>query len=289
MDQPRVLVIQDISASCRISMNVALPVLSTLQNGVSILPTALLSTHTGSGFEDYTFLDLTGEMHKILAHWRQLGLRFDGVLAGYLGSREQVSLVREIVREFLAEDGIFVLDPVMGDHGIAYTGFDEDFVREIRTLCQEAHVLIPNMTEAALLLEREWRPAPYTVSEIQETLGSLRALTEGDVVLTGVRFSDDLVGGACLQRGAERFYYRGAPLFAGHFDGTGDLFSSVVAGFCFQKTSLAFATAAAVEYVNRVIARTAASGIDSRFGVRFEMDLPYLVDCLQEKGEAEWM
>lgn len=288
MDQPRVLVIQDISASCRISMNVALPVLSTLQNGVSILPTALLSTHTGSGFEHYTFLDLTGEMRKILAHWRQLGLRFDGILAGYLGSREQVSLVGEIVEEFLTEDGLFILDPVMGDHGEAYPGFDQAFVREIRTLCREADILIPNLTEAALLLEREWRPAPYTVKEIQETLESLRSLTGGEIVLTGVRFNDDLVGGACLSAREERFYYHGAPLYPGHFDGTGDLFSSVVAGFCFQKKSLAFATATAVEYVNRVIARTATSGIDSRYGVRFEMDLPYLMECLQERSQAEW-
>lgn len=290
MDQPRVLVIQDISASCRISMNVAVPVLSTLQNGVSILPTALLSTHTtGQDFEGYTFLDLTGEMRRILAHWRKLGLRFDGILTGYLGSLEQIAIVKEVVQEFLTPEGLFVLDPVMGDHGELYPGFDGRYVEEMRNLCRHAHVIIPNLTEASLLLKKQWHPTPYPVQEIQGILEQLCELNGQASVLTGVRFNDELVGGACLSPGQNKFYYRGAPLFSGHFDGTGDLFSSVVAGCCFQQKSLAFATGAAVEYVNRVISRTATSGIDPKFGVQFERDLPFLMECVLEEEKKEWM
>ena len=96
MKQPRILVIQDISASCRISMNVAVPILSCLENWVSILPTALLSTHTGKGFEEYTFLDLSTEISAILNHWHSLEIKFDGIVIGYLGSIEQIKLINEI-------------------------------------------------------------------------------------------------------------------------------------------------------------------------------------------------
>lgn len=109
--QSRVLIIQDISASCRISMNVAVPILSCLNNEVNLLPTALLSTHTTSGFEDYTYLDLTDESDKILKHWTKLGIQFDGILVGYLGSIHQIEIVQYVLDHLLKKMGRLSLTP----------------------------------------------------------------------------------------------------------------------------------------------------------------------------------
>lgn len=286
MQQPRILVIQDISASCRISMNVAVPVLSCLNNGVNVLPTALLSTHTGPGFQDYTFLDLTGELKKILEHWHKLELKFDGILIGYLGSIEQIGLVEEIISNFLKPDGIVILDPVMGDHGVLYSAFNEEYCTEMRKLCGMASVLIPNMTEASLLLKREYPTLPYTKEEVYDYLQELSHLHGGMSVLTGISYDGKKIGAASFDQEKNRFTSATAPIHPAHFDGTGDLFSSVVAGFLFQGKSLEFAVETAVEYVNRVIVRTLESGMDLKYGIQFETDLPYLIEqlYLQEEG-----
>lgn len=281
--QPRVLVIQDISASCRISLNVAVPVLSCLNNGVSVLPTALLSTHTGVDFSDYTFLDLTDEIQKIIQHWKSLSLEFDGILVGYLGSIEQIELVRQIKEAFLKPEGVVVLDPVLGDNGFLYPGFDYDYVSELRKLCREVDVLIPNMTEASFLLETAYQPGPYSKKHIEDTLKKLSQITKQQIILTGVSFEKGTVGAASYQADDEQISYAAGKHHPGHFDGAGDLFSSTIAGLIFQKKPLTFTIGTAVTYVNRVIARTLASGAELRFGVQFETDLPYLIKQLHEE------
>ena len=146
----RVLAINDISCVGKCSLTVALPVLSACGVTCDILPTALLSTHTG-GFTGYTFLGLDGEMQKICDHWETLGLRYDLICSGYLGSRAQIDFVKGVKRRFLKEDGIFVVDPVLGDNFTFYKGFDEAFAEQMRSLCAEADYIVPNETESYLL------------------------------------------------------------------------------------------------------------------------------------------
>lgn len=285
MHQPRVLVIQDISASCRISANVAVPVLSCLNNAVNILPTALLSTHTGIGFSDFTYLDLTQEIKKILNHWQTLGIKYDGILIGYLGSKEQIVLVKRIMRDFMKPDGIAVLDPVMGDHGFLYTGFDSAYVAEMRQLCQEVSVIIPNVTEASLLLDKPYKSGPFTEEYVQETLMQLAALNKKTAILTGVRYDDEGLGAASYDSLSGTFSFSSDIWHPGHYDGTGDLFSSTLAGLLFQKIPLEKAVEVAVQYVNRVIKRTMKSELDPLYGVQFETDLPYLMQYVHERGD----
>lgn len=280
MQQPRILVIQDISAGCRISMNVAVPVLSCLNNAVNVLPTALLSVHTGIEFPEYTFLDLTGEIKKIVDHWEQLKLQFDGILVGYLGSLEQIEMVRRIKQTFLKPDGQFVLDPVMGDHGFLYPGFDYEYVRAMRQLSREAHLIIPNKTEASLLLDIDYQAGKHTFEDVKAMLVALADLNRENVMITGVSFEEGKVGAASHIYGSAEFSVETGPFHPGHFDGAGDLFSCTAAGFLFQRKSLSFAMATAVTYVNKVIVRTIESGAELRYGVQFETDLPFLIEQL---------
>lgn len=282
MKQPRVLLIQDISASCRISMNVAVPVVSCLDNWVSILPTALLSTHTGQPFADYTFLDLTKEMGSILRHWKSMGILFDGILIGYLGSHSQIELVKGIIKEFAKEDAQIVLDPAMADQGVLYPGFTQEYVEAMAELCKEATVIVPNITEACFLMQQPCLAKPYRPSDIEALLDGLRQLSGSDVVLTGVTFDARSIGAACACKGQATADYFFAPAYPGHFDGAGDLFTSVVGGFLFQKQPLAVATETAVSYNNKVIERTSRNGVEAFYGLQFETDLPYLIAQLQK-------
>ena len=280
MKQPKVLVIQDISASCQISMNVAVPILSSLNNSTHMLPTALLSTHTGAGFEDYTYLDLTSEMSKILDHWKQLGLSFDGVLVGYLGSHKQIEIVKRIIKEFATPEAIIVLDPVMGDHGELYDGFDEEYVQEMRELCQLSTVIIPNLTEAAYLTKTPYQKGPYASEDVERLMKKMVQLNKKQVVLTGVMLSENDIGAASMTQKDQQVSYAFSPVYPGRFEGTGDVFSSVIAGFLFQQISLDLAMTSAVEYVEKVIKRTLENRPSLRFGVQFETDLLFLIERL---------
>lgn len=280
MKQPKVLVIQDISASCQISMNVAVPILSSLNNSTHMLPTALLSTHTGAGFEDYTYLDLTSEMSKILDHWKQLGLSFNGVLVGYLGSHKQIEIVKRIIKEFATPEAVIVLDPVMGDHGELYDGFDEDYVQQMRELCQLSTVIIPNLTEAAYLTKTPYQKGPYASEDVERLMKKMVQLNKKQVVLTGVMLSENEIGAASMTQKDQQVSYALSPVYPGRFEGTGDVFSSVIAGFLFQQISLDLAMTSAVEYVEKVIKRTIENRPSLRFGMQFETDLLFLIERL---------
>lgn len=278
-NQSRVLVIQDISASCRISMNVAVPILSCLNNEVNVLPTALLSTHTTSGFTDYTYLDLTDESDKILNHWKQLDISFDGMLVGYLGSVHQIEIVQYVLDNLLEEDGKFILDPVMGDNGQLYDGFDDDYVDRIKGLCKQATVILPNITEAAYLTD--FHQDFDNRENINSLLKKVADLSQSTAVITGVTDGEDVMGALSYDLSSETMRYESGPYYPGHFEGSGDLFSSVVAGFIFNQKSIHEAMRLAVNYVNKSIYRTSQLPKDRwRYGVQFETDLPYLMSNL---------
>lgn len=279
MHQPKVLVIQDISASCRISMNVAVPILSCLNNEVNMLPTALLSTHTTSGFTDYTYLDLTDESKRILTHWKELGLMFDGILVGYLGSINQIKLMEKIVHDFLKPNGQFILDPVMGDNGSLYSGFDGEYVSEMKVLSSMASVLLPNVTEASLLINSP--EVANSEAAIQSTLKKVANINKQKVIMTGISTEEDYLGAMSFDYEDGTSHCELAPYYKGQFEGGGDLFSSVVAGFMLGGKSVHEAMAIAVNYVNKVIKRTAQLDNDNRrYGLQFETDIPYLLNQL---------
>ncbi|MDR3209479.1 MAG: bifunctional hydroxymethylpyrimidine kinase/phosphomethylpyrimidine kinase, partial [Oscillospiraceae bacterium] len=161
MTQKRVAAIHDISCFGKCSLTVALPILSAAGIECAVLPTAVLSTHTG-GFSGYTYRDLTDDLLPIWRHWQTLGLRFDAAYSGYLGSEAQLEIVAEIFDRLRAQDSLIIADPVMADDGRLYASFAPTFPDGMRALCTRADIILPNMTEAALLLGEPYREGPYT-------------------------------------------------------------------------------------------------------------------------------
>ena len=80
----KILTIQDISCVGQCSLTVALPILSASGMETAILPSAVLSTHTG-GFSGFTFRDLTDDMPAIQAHWQKEGIKFSAIYTRNFG------------------------------------------------------------------------------------------------------------------------------------------------------------------------------------------------------------
>ena len=230
------------------------------------LPTALLSAHTG--FSGNTFLDLTAEMGRIAEHWAAMDLQFDAIYSGFLGSADQVDTVARFFDTFKKSDTAVIVDPVMGDHGTAYRTCTPELCRGMRVLAENSDVITPNLTEAALLLDR-----PYEEIQRTDAYEVVRRLSVGgrrSVVLTGYSSESGQTGALCFDRDSGESKAVQTPREPQDFSGTGDLFASVLAGGVARGVPLFQAAQAAADFVRDCIARTLAEGLTEQDGVDFE-------------------
>ena len=276
--QKRVAAIHDLSGFGKCSLTVALPILSAAGIETSALPTAILSTHTG-GISGYPSHDLTEDMRPVMKHWKSLDIKFDAIYTGFLGSFEQLDIVKEFFDAFRQEDNLILVDPVMGDNGELYTVFTREFAAGMRMLCQKADIIVPNLTEAALLLDEPFHPGPYTHAYIESLLRKLGALGPQKVVLTGVYFKEDELGAATYDRTTDTIDYVFTQKIPGYYHGTGDVFASALLSALLNDFSLIDAAAIAVHFTTDSIRRTYKAKTDYRFGVNFEQSFP---DFLKE-------
>ncbi|WP_449040027.1 pyridoxamine kinase [Parabacteroides goldsteinii] len=276
--QKRVAAIHDLSGFGKCSLTVASPILSAAGIETSALPTAILSTHTG-GISGYTYHDLTEDMRPVMKHWKSLDIKFDAIYTGFLGSFEQLDIVKEFFDAFRQEDNLILVDPVMGDNGELYTVFTREFAAGMRMLCQKADIIVPNLTEAALLLDEPFHPGPYTHAYIESLLRKLGALGPQKVVLTGVYFKEDELGAATYDRTTDTIDYVFTQKIHGYYHGTGDVFASALLSALLNDFSLIDAAAIAVHFTTDSIRRTYKAKTDYRFGVNFEQSFP---DFLKE-------
>jgi pyridoxine kinase len=277
----RVAAIHDISGFGKCSLTVVLPVISAAGIETAVLPTAILSTHTG-GFTDFTYRDLTEDIQPIANHWKSLNIEFDAIYTGFLGSFAQLELMEHFFNTFKTKDNLILVDPVMADNGELYKIFSPDFVVGMRRLCTKADLIVPNLTEAALLLNEPYNPGPYTEDYISNILKKLSNLGVGKVVLTGVFFDTQKLGAATYDSATGNLDYALANRIPGYYHGTGDLFASALLGALLNDFSLHEAAAIAVRFTASSIQKTANAGTDIRFGVNFEQSIPeFLQDILK--------
>ena len=276
--QKSAVTINDISGIGRCSITVACPILSAAGIQTCVLPTALLSTHTG-GFLGYSFLDLTDEMSKIINHWFTLNMDFDAVYSGYLGSTEQLNTVIKFIDS--NKNSLIMVDPVMGDAGRFYAGFTPEYIKGMKELCGKADIIVPNITEAFFLLDREYSEGPYTEEFIKEFMKDISKTGCKKIVLTGVYFNESEVGAASYDRENDVFDVYLAPRIEGFYHGTGDVFASVLLSSLLNDKTLAEATKIAVDFTEDSIIKTKNAGTDTRFGVLFEQVIPTLIRRLE--------
>ena len=270
----RVLTVQDISCFGKCSLTIALPVISALGSETVILPTAVLSTHTM--FKGFTCRDLSDQIEPIKQHWMKEGFSFDAIYTGYLGTIEQIDQMKELFRDFRKE-GLFVfVDPVMADNGKLYPAFDMDYARKNAELCAEADIIVPNITEAALMTGMEYKEK-YDESYIRELLMRLSELCPGLSVLTGVSLGEGQTGAmGCDRKTGETWCYQNRRIDAS-YHGTGDLFSSTFVGELLRGKNWKDAVRIAADYTALTIDETLKNPENPWYGVDFEATLPRLM------------
>lgn len=277
--QKRVAAIHDISCVGRCSLTVALPILSAAGLDTGVVPTAVLSTHTG-GFEGFTYRDLTADIEPISKHWQSLNLKFDALYSGFLGSFEQIDLVADLFKNFGGENSLVMVDPVMADNGVLYTIYSPEMAKGMAKLCSMADIIVPNLTEAAFMLEEEYVGDNYDQAYIEKTLRKLSDMGAKKVVLTGVSFDSSKLGAACYDRETDSISYAFNDRIEGYFHGTGDVFGSALLSGLLNEFSLSEATQIAVDYTLKSIQLTVDAQQEIRYGVCFERALPYLIQRL---------
>lgn len=273
----RAVTIQDISCFGKCSITVALPLISAMGIECAVIPTAVLSTHTG-GFTGYTFRDLSSDIPEITAHWKREKLTFDGLYTGYLGSPEQAAMIENFIDDF--NPSLVFVDPVMGDNGRLYAGFDNSIVEAMRHLCAKADVIVPNLTEASLMLDRDFRCAgEYDEAYIRELLIELSRLGAKKTALTGVNYDgkhQGVVGYDSASGEFTEYFSENLPV---QCHGTGDVFSSVFFGSLILEKSLYDSMKIAVDNTVGCIRHTIGDS-NHWYGVKFEECIPSLVKML---------
>ncbi len=258
----KILTIQDISCYGSCSCTVALPILSALGHETIILPSAILSNHT-TGFKEFTCLDLTDEMPKIVKEWKKLGLKFDAIYTGYIGDERQFDLILEIKKNLLKKGGLFIVDPAMADHGKLYPALNESIVKGMKKLVSQADLILPNITEAALLTD-----LPYEENQTDEYINSLieglKAMGCKNIVLTSL-MKDGLLGAFVLENGKSSIILKEKENKSYH--GSGDIFSSVVIGNYLNGDNLKAASSKAADFIIKAIK---ATNEDHWYGLQYE-------------------
>ena len=264
----RILTIQDISCVGKCSLTVALPIISAQGIETCILPTALLSTHTG--FKNFTFRDLTDEFDAITQVWHKEGISFDGIYTGFLGSFRQLELIEKVFAEFDSGSLLRLVDPCMGDNGKLYHGFDGKFVAKMREFCSKAHVITPNITEASFMCGKPFLSEGYGEDYILELLEGLASFGARKIVLKGIRYRQNECGIIAYDAKTKEkveYFHEYLPF---HASGTGDIFASVLFGSLINGESMQNAIKKAANFVLESIKITLKDDNRTRYGVQFE-------------------
>lgn len=270
----RILTIQDISCVGQCSLTVALPIISAFGIETSVIPTAVLSTHTA--FNEFTFCDLTNELPKIESHFIKENIKFSGFYTGYVGSIEQISYIKSIMNSCALDGTIKVIDPCMADNGVLYKGFSKDFPKKMLELCKCGDYILPNITEACLLLGIEYRQ--FDKDEYKDIVMKLSEITEASVVLTGVSYVDGRLGALAYDYTTKCFYYYDTEKLSFTFHGTGDCFASSFFGSIIKGYGLEKACKIACEFTYLAIFNTISDSKEHWYGVHFEPALKYITN-----------
>ncbi|MDR2349933.1 MAG: pyridoxamine kinase [Deltaproteobacteria bacterium] len=252
---PRVAAIHDLSGFGRCSLTVVIPILSTMGFEVCPLPTAILSTHTA--IPGFKLFDLTDQLPGFIDHWKSIGLKFDAIYSGFLGSVKQVDIVTDFIDAFKTPDTLVVVDPVMADFGKLYVSMPPEMVGEMKKLSRKAQVVTPNITEAAFMLGRDV-PEALEEEEVKDWLKALSDLGPAMPVITSLPLKSSPEISTVAAHNAEdgRYWLTGRPLVPTQYHGTGDIFSSVLTGSLLQGDSLPSAMDKASQFVAAAIRGT---------------------------------
>ncbi len=264
-NQKKIAVINDFSGFGRCSIAVALPILSVMKVQCCPLPTSIFSNHTG--FPSYFFEDYTSRMVPYMQEWKKLDLHFNGICSGFLGSKEQIEIVKKFFKEFKTEETQIIVDPVMGDYGKPYPTYTEEMCGEMKKLVEFADILTPNVTEACVLTDTPYKEK-WKIEEIQEMAEKIHAMGPKKIAITGI-VQGGFIANFCYEEGEQpkvlRTHKEGTQR-----SGTGDIFASIIAADAINGVPFYKSVKKASNFIKKCIIRSQELDIPLTDGVCFE-------------------
>ena len=276
MPQKKVVSIQSLGCHGKCSLTEAMPILSAAGFSVSVLPTTLLSTHTG-GFGKPAAAELSDFLKDTLIHWQNNGIGFDCVYCGYFANKEQLKLIKENLNKLCCEKGKIIVDPVMGDNGRFFSGITKDFTEDMLNLCKSADIILPNITEACFLSDTKYTGENIDKKRAELILRRLFEKTQTKIVLTGIDFGNQVANAVFDGENIEFIESEKIPV---KYHGTGDIFASVLTAAILHNFSLCDSVKIAGDFVSEALRITQLSEEAERNGVEFESAIPYLLKLL---------
>lgn len=267
MAQKRIAIVNDMTGFGRCSTAVQLPIISALKIQGCLLPTAILSVHTG--FPDSYIDDYTDRMKPYIESWKKNHIEFDGILTGFLGSVSQVEIVMDFIKDFKKDKTIVIVDPVMGDNGKLYPSYTEELCRRMRELLTLSDVITPNLTEACELLGWKYpKEGIFPRSKLEEMALSLSEKGPSRVVITGLPRGEDLLN--FMYEKGKGFSIHEVKKIGSDRSGTGDVYSAIVAAEIVRGESLEKAVKDGAAFVSRCMTYTEELDLPRNWGMAFE-------------------
>ena len=263
--QKKAAVINDFTSFGRCSLAVTIPILSAMKVQCCPVPTAFFTNHTG--FDSFSWTDNTPHLDEYIDEWQKLGLRFNAIQTGFLGSREQVAFVHRFISAFKMPGTIVCIDPVMGDYGRLYPTYDRSLAESMRSFLDEADILTPNLTEACFLADEPYR-TDFTDAELDSLCARLAEKNGSKVVVSGIPRGDALVN-FIYERGRPSSLHA-EPKIGGDRSGTGDVFASVILGDAVNGLDFAVSVRKASVFTANAVRRTVEMGLPPKDGLAIE-------------------
>ena len=270
----RIAVINDLSGFGRCSLTAALPVISALGIEACPLPTAILSNQTG--YPSFFCTDYTENLYSYINEWKKLGVKFDGILTGYLTSAKQAEIIYDFVEEFADVNTLVFVDPVMADDGVLYDTYDSNLCKKVKKLTKRANIIAPNLTELCILCDADYEKVTHenSIQKTSEIAASLLTDTLKTVIVTGVKI-DDEIHNIIVDKSGKTVVK--SKLIEGSYSGTGDLFSGIVCAEVVKGKSILNAVNLATEFLQKSIEDSYKENTDRNYGVNFQQHLEMLI------------
>lgn len=264
--QKKIAVINDLTGFGRCALTVAIPVISAMGIQCCPVPTSILSNHTA--FPSCYMDDYTDRLDSYIAEWEKLDLKFAGIYSGFLGSQEQMGIVKNFIEQFSQEDTQVLIDPVMGDNGKIYRSYTSEMCAEMKKLLGYGTITTPNLTEACILTDTPYK-TDWTEQELERMALVLHQMGPQKVVITGIWVNhQEQIGNYCMENGKGQFI--AAPRAGTSRCGTGDLFASILIADAVKGTDLGVSVEKATMFIDKAVLVSDALGIPPTDGVSFE-------------------
>ena len=264
-NQKKIAVINDFSGFGRCSIAVALPIISTLKIQCCPLPTSIFSNHTG--FDSFFFDDYADKMPLYINEWKKLGLQFDGITSGFLGSKKQIEIVTQFFKDFKTKENIIIVDPVMGDYGKIYATYTKEMCEEMKELVQYADIITPNITELCILTDTPYQEK-WKISELEKMTEELAEKGPEKIVVTGI-VQKEFIANFCYEKGKSPKILR-CHRVGTQRSGTGDVFSSIIAADAVNQVPFDKSVKKASNFIKKCILKSIEMDIPVTDGVCFE-------------------